>query len=157
MSILNAAGSTTSSAKEFAREFLQKNNIMVLASSSLKGELHAASVAYCIDEKFNFCFLTTIHSTKAKNLLEHKNAAFTIGFGPNPIVIQGGGIVTLLNDIKTIEAGFILKNRPHPWPLLTLSQKDICAFEITPTWMTMLNLESKEYPELASAEFYKII
>jgi general stress protein 26 len=130
---------------------------MVLATSSRKGELHTATIAYNIDDNFTFSLLTTTSSSKYKNLLENKNVAFTVGFGPDLVTVQGGGTAQILSDDDAIEVGLRFKNRPHPWPLLSLETNNVCAFRITPTWLSMLSLQNEEYPELASKEFHKII
>lgn len=139
-----------------AMAYLRKNNILALATSSLSGEPHAASVVFSIDRDFNFYFLTTGHTAKCQNIRENNKVAFTVGFGPEPITVQGGGVATLLSDSETVSAGYNLKNDTHPWPILRLSQNDICAFRITPIWLVMLDLGDAA-AEHVDGEFHKII
>jgi len=154
---MNAPQIASNEARKFTSQFLRKHNIMVLATSSRKGELHTATIAYNIDDNFTFFLLSTTNSAKYKNLIENNNVAFTVGFGPNLVTIQGGGKAEILKDYEAMEIGLHFKNRPHPWPLLSLETNNVCAFRITPTWLSMLSLQNEEYPELAGNEFHKII
>ncbi|OGZ70381.1 MAG: hypothetical protein A3F47_00705 [Candidatus Staskawiczbacteria bacterium RIFCSPHIGHO2_12_FULL_38_11] len=144
-----------------ALKFLRSQNTMVLASISNNLEPQAATVYFVCDEHFNLFFMTSKDSKKAENLKINGKVAFVIGWGPQVITIQGGGVAKEL-DKREAETfiDLIKKNdfeSANQWPLLKLAKEGYITFKITPLWMTYLNMEKVKHPNIASSEFYKII
>jgi|SRR3989344_1283253 len=147
--------------KDHAVKFLKSHTTMVLASISHDVEPQAATVYFVSDDNLNIYFLTAQNSKKADNLRTNGKVAFVIGWGPEVVTIQGGGIAKEL-PVKEAEVFYDLIKKTaissvYQWPLLKLAQEGYCAFKITPSWMMYLNLNKEKYPDIASGEFYKII
>ncbi len=150
-----------SMAKDHALKFLKSHTTMVLASMSNNVEPAAATVYFVSDDNFNLFFLTSAKSKKADNLKTNGKVAFVIGWGPEIITIQGAGVAKDLPE-KEAEIFFdlIKKNAftsVNQWPILKFADEGYCAFKITPSWISYLNLNKELYPDIASNEFYKII
>lgn len=144
-----------------ARKFLKSQKTMVLASISNNLEPEAATVYFVSDDDFNLFFMTSEKSKKTENLKVNGKVAFVMGWGPEVITIQGGGIAKELakREAETFY-GLIKKvafESANQWPLLQLAKNGYCTFKITPLWMSYLNMEKEKYPDIASEEFFKII
>lgn len=139
--------------KQVALQFLTEPQRLtaVIASSPLDGNTHAATVYYYVDNEFNFYFLTATGTQKYRNLLENKNAAIVVGFGPSYTTMQGQGAATLLekDSIEERDAIAHIKHRLHnhndeTWPIFQMDEfedQSIAVFQFTPATLHLLNLE----------------
>ena len=144
-----------------ARKFLKSQKTMVLASISNNLEPEAATVYFVSDDYFNLFFMTSKTSKKTENLRINGKVSFVMGWGPEVITIQGGGIAKELEKreaevfyelIKKVTFESAIK-----LPILQLAKDGYCTFKITPSWMSYLNMEKEKYPDIASEEFFKVI
>ena len=134
---------------------------MVLASISNNLEPEAATVYFVSDDNFNLFFMTSESSKKTENLKVNGKVAFVMGWGPESITIQGGGVAKELEkrEAETFYALIekVVLESSNQFPILQLAKEGYCTFKITPSWMSYLNMEKEKYPNIASSEFFKII
>ena len=91
-----------------AKDILDSNIYMTLATSSNTGRPWAAPVYYCFDKKFNFYFISQLSSRHIRHILNNPTIAFAIydshqkeGVGNG---VQGIGKARLLHDREIPEA-----------------------------------------------------
>lgn len=142
-------------------KFLKSHSTLVLASISNDLEPEAATVYFVCDDDFNLYFMTPAKTKKADNLKTNGKVAFVIGCGPEIITVQGGGMAIELPK-REMEIFYeiikkVVLESVTQWPILQLAKGGYCMFKITPSWMSYLNLDKKNYPDIANKEYYKII
>jgi len=152
-----------------ALTFLTQPNRLtaVIGSCPADGNCHVATVYYYVDEKFNFYFLTATHSQKYTNLLENKNAAIAVGFGPDQTTVQGQGAAILLEKASTEEKEAIahIKQRlqnheDETWPIFQLEayeRESIAVFKFIPDTLKLLNLEHDGGLDVTTHEVVQIL
>jgi nitroimidazol reductase NimA-like FMN-containing flavoprotein (pyridoxamine 5'-phosphate oxidase superfamily) len=147
-----------------ALEFIKSHHTMVLSTVSSSGQPHAATMYYVADDDFNLYFITVSTSKKAENLRANSSTAFVIGAGPEIVTVQGGGSAVPLDEHQALVFYGLIENialkSPWQWPLLMLTKGKntlFSTFRITPTRMTLFNLDKEKYPDIASEEFHTII
>jgi len=155
--------------KKTALEFLldPERLTAVIGSSPLDGNTHTATVYYFVDNEFNFYFLTATGTQKYRNLLENKNAAIVVGFGPSYTTVQGQGVATLLNKDSAEEREAIahikhrlLNNGDKTWPIFQIDafeDQSIAVFRFTPATLQLMNLEQNNGLPITAAETLQIL
>ncbi|OGZ65582.1 MAG: hypothetical protein A3C06_00750 [Candidatus Taylorbacteria bacterium RIFCSPHIGHO2_02_FULL_46_13] len=147
-------------AKQRALAFLKENDTMVIATASKSGEPQASTVYYVVDNDFNVFFITNAGTKKHDNLTKNNQVAFVVGFGPQVLTVQGGGIAQEMAEGYEQVYGQIMEKALKPadqWPPLFLSKKGQCVFKITPSWMVCLNLHKESHEAGVQEDFCKII
>lgn len=146
--------------RQKAIEFLKSNDTMVIATASSGGEPQASTVYYAVDDDLNLFFITHAGTKKHDNLRQNKKVAFVVGFGPQVLTVQGGGVAEEMAEGHGAVYDQIMEKALKPadqWPPLILSKKGQCVFKITPTWMVCLNLHKESHAGEIEEDFYKII
>lgn len=146
--------------KERALAFIRSNNAMVVATATKKGEPHAATVYFDVDDDFSFYFITSAISRKALNLKDNDGVAFVIGFGPQLVTVQGGGKATSFEISADFFEKFLDRIEPEEpvnWPLLRINKDSFSAFKIKPDWLVWLSLDKDGHPETYSTDHHKLI
>lgn len=147
--------------KKHALAFLRDHTTAVLATSSPSGEPQAAALYYDVDDDFNFYFISSKDSLKAKNLMANKRASIVIGFGKTVSTIQGAGDVEIIETIDfRLFTRIIERIKLHEASQLALShiiKSGFVTIKVKPRWLTWLNLDKEAYPETYSKDFQVII
>lgn len=141
--------------KTDAKKFLQSQFIMNLSTMS-EDKPHASVMLYAMEDDFSFHIVTHTNTYKAKNLLAHPYASFSVWEHGN-MMIQADATVSAVTNPTTV--GQIVEkladaatNDEHFWPpLFRIGGDDYIVFKITPYWMRALDLqnnsiEAKETP-----------
>lgn len=147
--------------KKNALAFLREHTTAVLATSSLSGEPQAAALYYDVDDDFNFYFISSKESQKAKNLMVNKRASIVVGFGAGVSTIQGAGDVEITETIDfqlftRIVARIKLKEASQ-LALSHVIKSGFVTIKVTPRWLTWLNLDKETYPETYSKDFQSLL
>lgn len=145
--------------KDKALKFIKEQSVAVLATTSINGEPQAATMSFFIDDDFTFYFISMNGSKKLDNLKNNDKVAIVVGFGPQPMTVQGGGKAEIVNDVpdelfqKII--GKDLNADIAKWPIVKLAKNGFSTIIVRLSWMKWLNLnpDSESYKE----DFYKII
>ncbi len=97
---------TNSDINQIARTIIRENKYLTLATAD--GEPWAAPLFYCVDDQWNFYFISQIHSRHIQHILKNPNVAFAIfdshqeeGKGNG---VQGSGSVKQLEESELDEA-----------------------------------------------------
>lgn len=155
--------------QEDALKFLTDSERLtaVIGSCPGDGDAHVATVYYCVDEDFNFYFLTATHTKKYQNLLNNSNAAIVVGFGPSYTTIQGQGSAQLLpkGSEEENQAIALIKRRlqdhnGETWPIFQLDAYDneaIAVFKFMPDTLELLNLEHQSGLTLTTEDVKPIL
>lgn len=153
--------------QDAALQFLLKpENLTAVIGTCENHQPHSATVYYVVDESLNFYFLTATNTTKYNQLIANNTASIVVGFGPAYVTMQGHGETELLTKGSDTEkhALALIKNRllaaKHTWPLFQLSAFDsesIAVFKLTPTTLSLLNLESDNGLKVDTETIQKII
>lgn len=153
--------------KDAALQFLQQpDNLTAVIGTCENQQPHSATVYYVVDEDLNFFFLTATHTTKYNQLIDNHKASIVVGFGPTYVTMQGHGDTALLPKGSPEEDHTLalIKNRllgaKHTWPIFQLTAFDsesIAVFKLTPTALSLLNLESDNGLKVDSETIQKII
>ena len=93
---------------KLAKDILQNNIYMTLATASKTGRPWASPVYYCIDRNYNFYYISQLNSRHCRNIFNKPTVAFAIfdshqkeGTGNG---IQGIGKARLLHDREIFKA-----------------------------------------------------
>jgi general stress protein 26 len=144
-----------------AREFLTEHVTAAVATVSRDGTPYVSTMYFCIDENFNFYFLTSAHSQKLKDIEVNKNIAVVVGFGPQTITIQAGGVAEIVVDQDEMFMNNIFKKikfkNLDQWPVLHLEKEGIVILKLNTEWMTLLNFDKEGHPKTFSHEIQKVI
>jgi uncharacterized pyridoxamine 5'-phosphate oxidase family protein len=155
---------SSNSIKEEALTYLKKNNTAVIATI-WKGEPHASTVHYIVDDDFNMYFLSHRNTSKYLNISSHQRAAVVVGTGPKHIGVQTKGIVDmvlgkerdkvfgLFHDLK--ESRSI-----NHWPIEEMKifeDKSPVAFKFEPLELTFLNLDDDAYPHSKGKNYHQLM
>ncbi len=98
-----------------AIEFLQSKDVAVLSTSDKKGVVHGAVIYYVVDEQHKMYILTKAETTKAQNVIAHKQVALTV-FDANEartLQIQGSAVIETDEEVKRHVFETIMK--PHKY------------------------------------------
>ena len=144
-----------------ARDFLLSNVTSAVATVSREGIPYVSTMYFCIDEDFNFYFLTSAHSRKLKDIEVNNNIAVVVGFGPKTITVQAGGTAEVVIDQDEMFMNNIFKkikfSNLDQWPVLHLEKEGIVILKLNTTWMTLLNFDKEGHPKTFSHEIQKVI
>jgi general stress protein 26 len=131
----------TTESHEHLSDFLDKNQVGVLATVDSTGKPHAAAVYFTYDRQFNIYFITKKDTQKHRNLQDNHEAAIAIYDESAQATVQTEGSVTEVTDAKQAEWVFsdiwriALKTSPNSAPPMT--QLDAGAYVVyrlvTPT------------------------
>lgn len=84
---------------EKALKFLTANPVGVIATASLTGVPHAATVYLVTDEDLNIYFVTKEQTTKHHNLLENPKVSIAVYNSGSQTTLQAHGEVVKISDI----------------------------------------------------------
>src|ERR1035437_4770870 len=149
----------TQDIKDKAFKFIKEQHFAVIATASTIGEPQAATMGFCVDNDFTFYFISINGSRKLDNLKNNDDFAIVVGFGPQPMTIQGGGKAKIVNDVPDDLFQKMVGAVPNAditkWPIVQLAKNGFSTIIVRPSWMEWLNLnpDSDSYQE----DFYKII
>lgn len=88
------------------RDFLNRNHLGILATSTLNGEPHAATIYFLTDEDFNFYFLSKEETTKSRNLEQNPHAALAVYEAEMQTTLQITGLATKIDDPTRVQEIF---------------------------------------------------
>jgi general stress protein 26 len=98
-----AEETTESESRKHLAEFLDKNQVGVLASTSRAGKPHAATIYFTHDQQLNIYFVTKKNTQKSRNLQENHQAAIAIYDASAQMTVQAEGLVMEVTDAKQTE------------------------------------------------------
>ncbi len=124
-----------------AIDFLNQENIGVLATISPDGHPRARFMYYAADDQFNVYLLTYKNTRKVADLEGHYLAAFTVANELVPKSIQIEGTVADVTDEPTSD-GIIKKlfermhsNQEFGAPLTHFDSSGLRFYKLSPTWV----------------------
>lgn len=136
------------------RDFLNNHGVGILATASLNGLPHAATIYFIIDENFNIFFITKEQTTKHKNLHANPHAALAVHDARSQTTVQVTGEASPVNDFKQVQYIFdrVLEithktsGNNHKPPVAKLNAGKYIAYCIKPKTMRMAEFVKAEYP-----------
>src|SRR3989338_6430470 len=147
--------------REEVKKFLDEHVTAAMATVSPEGEPQVATLYYDIDRDLNFYFITAQNSKKLKNIESNKNVAITVGFGPEPVTVQIGGIAEIGSELKDEVVERIFKkidfHHLDQWPVLQLEKGGLVVLKVKPKWLVFLNLDQSGHPTTYSHHFHQLI
>lgn len=133
-------------------EFLNKNRVGVLATTSSDGYPHAATMYFTVDEDLNIYFVTKEKTTKYRNLTQNPNAAFVVHEPMSQSTVQVSGTVAEVTDIAQLNqvfrnilevtAGTSESNVP---PVSKIVGGDYKCFKLTPKTLRLAEYTKPEH------------
>ena len=89
--------------RERLSNFLNKNQVGVLATSDTTGKPHAATVYFTFNKQFDVYFITKRETQKRRNLQTNNLAAIAIYDANQQATVQAEGTVIEVTDAKQME------------------------------------------------------
>jgi len=153
---------------KFTLDFLRKQKIAFVSTSSRHGDPQVAMVYCAVDDDFTFNFIATSGSRKIKNIKSNPHVAIAVGSVEDLITVQCGGHAEILDygDVDIRRGGEIihkvmsqsgLTNSPE-WPiLLSFPKTELSIFTVKPQWMSLLDLNYRKDPEIYAHEYQIVL
>lgn len=138
--------------KKKALDYLLSQSLMVLATASPDGKPYATTMLFTMDDDFNFYFVTRKETRKNRNLIDNPVASISIGFDP-PMNVQAEGKVELVEDEKLRGDLFarlaVASDRIDDFwpPILRIEAGEYLLYRIKPSWVRVLDMESRNVNE----------
>jgi uncharacterized pyridoxamine 5'-phosphate oxidase family protein len=135
-----------------AFQFIKKNTVAVVATTSSEGNPNAAMVNYVIDSIGNLYFITRKNSQKYKNLKKNPSVAVVIGSENTLECIQIEGKSMDINDEKfekEIKSEFSIRAKlqdiylSETNPFHQIKGVNFALFKIIPEWVRFVDYKEK--------------
>lgn len=133
------------------RQFLDKNNVGVLATASLEAVPHAATVYVTYDQDLNLYFVTKRDTRKSRNLHKNNQAAIAIYNAQEQATLQAEGAATevtsgekmqwVFNDIWRIATQ---TSPTSPPPQSQLRAGDYVVYQLTAPSLRLASFVHKD-------------
>lgn len=138
-----------------AVDFLTKNHVGVLATSSKEGEPHAATIYFIIDSDLNFFFITRKNTEKSKNLDQNPRASIAAYDAKTQTTVQVRGEVSLDDDpqnfmnvfAQILRISMDLSEGATP-PVSKLKDGEYKLYKLTPKSLRMAEYTKPEQGDL---------
>lgn len=155
--------------KEATREALEflrtKEDVGSLATIDSDGQPYVSPMYFVMGNEFDFFFLTTEDTHKAKNIEKNDKVAFSVGAGPEYISVMIRGQAVLANSDERKHVLPIFKRKldergNHDWPIIKLddmSGQNINLYKVIPKNVTFLNINSTEEPKSNADHLYHLM
>lgn len=149
-----------------ALEFLRTNNkVGVIATVDSDGQPYASPVYYAMGSGFEFFFLTTKETHKAKNIFLNNKVAFSAGAGPQYIAVMiRGKAVEASTEEANQNLPILMKsvedNKGIDWPVRKLDDlagQNLILFKVLPEKVTFLNINSTEESKSNAEHLYHLM
>lgn len=152
----------TREALEFLRSY---SNVGTLATIDADGQPYASPVYFVMGEGFDFFFLTTQGTHKARNIRENEKVAFSVGTGPEYIcvMIRGKAVLTDTaeqNQILPIISESLEKSKAFNMPIRKLDDlksQNLVLYKVIPEKVTFLNINSTQEPKSNADYLYHLL
>jgi general stress protein 26 len=143
-------------------KFLQKNQLAVIGTTSVKGQAQVATITYLFDDDFHFYFITRKSSRKYNNITHNKNIGIVVGVNPDvPATVQMQGTASIIQNPDHFVINYLSKtinlDEKKWWPLFKARGIDYAFIEVKIEWLRWLDLDATGYPETYSEDFQQII
>lgn len=153
-----------------ALEFLRNaTNVGTLATVDAAGVPHASPVYFVMSRElgheFEFFFMTTKNSRKARDISANGRVAFSVGTGPEYIAVMMRGRAAATDagsqdEILPVIAEYLERDKGENWPVRRIEEfKDqgIVLYRVVPDEVTFLNINSSQEPKSNADHLYRLV
>lgn len=149
-----------------ALEFLRSHSsVGMIATVDSEGQPYVSPVYFVMGKEFDFFFLTTKKTHKARNIEANDKVAFSVGTGPEYISVMIRGRAILADSTEQerflpLISKHLEKNKGLDWPVSTLEDlkdQSLVLYKVVPEKVTFLNINSAEEPKSNANHLYHLL
>lgn len=143
-------------ARKKAVSFIRRQPVGVLATASLVGYPHAATVYVVVDDQANLYFVTKENTMKYQNISENPNVSIAIFDSENQQTLQASGHVEQVRNMadfmhlfaEVLEISHDTSESERP-PVSKLFAGDYFMYQLTPTNMRMAEYKKPDRGDMS--------